>query len=117
MESMRYVIWCDIYEFSSTIPTRNKYKLSGMEMKDSSPSLRSKEPKVPPTFISGIQITGPAQTLSDDVEKKPNISNYWIKINSYVQVNKSEKYLPLIKALKDKGSEFHTFQRREESNF
>lgn len=34
-----------------------------------------------------------------------------------IQSNKSEKYLPIITALKEKKTEFFTYQRKEDRNF
>lgn len=104
-----------------TIPTSNSFDLLNQDdvKEDEELSNQSsfKEIKAPPIFVSGVQNIKPLQEILDNTAH----GCYTLKIlnNDQVKIqsNKSEKYLPIITALKGKNTEFFTYQMKEDRNF
>ena len=73
--------------------------------------------KSPPIFVSGVSVIKPLIDLLNEIAK----DNYTIKVlpNNEVKIqpSSSEKFIPIVKALKKKNTEFHTFQRKQDRSF
>lgn len=73
--------------------------------------------KSPPIFVSGVEDIGPLTKLLEEIDGK----NYSLKIlaNNQVKIlpSMSEKYLPIIEALKKKKTEFYTYQRKQDKSY
>lgn len=104
----------------STIPTSNLFeKLSQTETQGVTEerSGAPQEVRAPAIFVSGVQNIKPLQELLD--EKAIGCYTFKILNNNQVkiQINKSEKYLPIITALKEKNTEFFTYQKKDSRKF
>lgn len=105
----------------TTIPTSNSFDPLNQDNVKEDEELNNqsshKKIKAPPIFVSGVQNIKPLQKLLDNIAQ----GCYTLKIlnNDQVKIqsNKSEKYLPIITALKEKNTEFFTYQRKENRNF
>ena len=73
--------------------------------------------KSPPIFVSGVSVIKPLIDLLNEIAK----DNYNIKVlpNNEVKIqpSSSEKFIPIVEALKKKNTEFHTFQRKQDRSF
>lgn len=79
--------------------------------------LEIKKPKPPPIFVVGVTNISPLTTLLDNIAK----GEYMIKIINNTQVKiqpgTSEKYTTIIKELKERNTEFHTYKIKQERSF
>lgn len=75
------------------------------------------DPKPPPIFVSGVKIIEPLIKLLESIAK----NEYEIKVlhndEVKIQPKTSDKYRIIVKALTEKKTEFHTFQRKQERTF
>ena len=73
--------------------------------------------KVPPMFISGVGNITPLINLLNAIAK----DNYYIKVQSQeqvrVQAKTIETYDKIIESLKEKNTEYHTYQKKQEKSF
>lgn len=110
------------YWLSAPIKTNNRFENLNEESNENehvenTNEQNEKSPKPPPIFIAGVVNINPLIQLLNDIAKE----NYEIKITDNdkvkIQPKTSEKYGEITKALADKGTEFHTYQPRQERNF
>lgn len=77
----------------------------------------SKEPRPPPIFIYGVHNLKPLTDMLDIHAK----DKYFIKLignaQAKVQLSETKDYSTVIKVLKDKNTEFHSFQHKQDRKF
>lgn len=106
------------YWLNKPAETKNSFDaLEEEEDKDSGTTGKLKPIKSPPIFVCGVNYIRPLQELLDMTAK----NEYTMKVlnNNQVKIqpNSSEKYLPIIEALKEKKTEFYTYQRKQDKTF
>ena len=78
---------------------------------------QNKEPKSPPIFVDSVENVNPLLELLNLIAK----DNYVIKAlgNNQVKIQpkNAEVYSAIIKALKEKNTQFHTYKLKQEKNF
>jgi len=110
------------YWLNKPVETNNIYeKLSDEETSEKSEKLDSNlnriETKSPPIFVEGVENIIPLKQLLENIAK----DKYTIKIlrNNQVKIQplSSEKYLPIMEALKKKGTQGFTYQSKNDRKF
>lgn len=108
----------ETYWLGSPLPLRNRYEQLEMDEQEKADTpLEIKKPKPPPIFVAGVTNISPLTTLLDNIAK----GEYMIKIINNTQVKiqpeTSEKYTTIIKELKERNTEFHTYKIKQERSF
>lgn len=110
------------YWLNKPVETNNLYeKLSDEKTSEKSGKLDINvnriETKSPPIFVEGVENIIPLKQLLENIAK----DKYSIKIlrNNQVKIQplSSEKYLPIMEALKKKGTQGFTYQRKNNRKF
>ncbi|KAL7297559.1 hypothetical protein TKK_0009919 [Trichogramma kaykai] len=70
--------------------------------------------KAPPIFVNMVENICPLEELLNEVANK----NYTLKIvgdkKVKIQLSSSDKYLPVVEALKNEKTQFYTYQRKDD---
>ena len=102
------------YWLGGTIPTTNRFRSLSEEQIEEADK-QSTEPKPPPNFISGVTNIQPLIELLNTIAKDlvKTLYNHQFR----VQPTESSIYTAIVKALKDKNTEFHTYKPRQDRSF
>lgn len=108
----------ETYWLGSPLSLRNRYEQLEMDEQGKADTpLEIKKPKPPPIFVVGVTNISPLTTLLDNIAK----GEYMIKIINNTQVKiqpgTSEKYTTIIKELKERNTDFHTYKIKQERSF
>lgn len=114
------------YWLNNPVPTKNSYQPLSQNEDETNENETNEDKemsntlnliKSPPIFVSGVENITPLKKLLDQVAP----DNYTIKILSDNQVKIqpmcTEKYLPIMQALKEKQTQCYTYQKKEDRNF
>lgn len=105
------------YWLGSQKAESNRFEiLENQELEDIETVNTEKSFKTPPTFISGVSNISPLINLLNSIAK----DNHYIKVLSQEQVKVQAKtievYDTIIASLKEKDTEYHTFQKKNKIN-
>lgn len=106
------------YWLDAPVNIANKYKYLDNQESEESESIDTAKPvKAPPIFISGVNNISPLMNMLNLTAK----DNFTIKVQSQeqvkVQAKTIEAYDVIIKSLKEKNTEYHTYQKKQEKPF
>jgi hypothetical protein len=104
------------YWLGGTTPTTNRFSaLSEEHMVEA--GTQHTAPKPLPIFISGVTNIQPLTELLNTIAKDKYLVKTLPNHQIRVQLTESSIYTTIVKALKDKNAEFHTYKPRQDRNF
>lgn len=107
------------YWLNKITPTSNPFDVLVVDEQTKAPENigNIKQVKSPPIFVTGVENIQPLKVALDAIAK----DGYNFKISNgnevRIQPLNSDSYNPIVKMLKEKDTQFYTFQRKQDRNF